>query len=123
MIVVFDHDDTTIFDTQFEFLQESGIPNTGIGLLQAPLGTKLWVRLHKEGRVIQLSDLKPALTTIHETNIMPKNMTRVDLMTGYRGLVERIRDWSNFEARGKEMITQVLRRPNAKRPHRSSVAK
>ena len=123
MIVGFDHDDTTIFESQFEFLQDVGIVNPIINILKAPEGTKLWIRLHKEGRVVQPLDPKSTpswsdggndLSVL--TNILPKQMTRVELMLGYGDLVKRLRDWRNFEARVKRMISLIRRRPKVELP-------
>jgi radical SAM superfamily enzyme YgiQ (UPF0313 family) len=113
MIVGFDHDDTTIFDRHFEFLQEAGLANPIMNVLKAAKGTKLWVRLHKEGRVVDVVDPRPEglQTSDLLTNILPKLMTRVELLSGYRGLIQRVRDWRNFEARMKNMISQAQRRP------------
>jgi hypothetical protein len=33
------------------------------------------------------------------TNILPKGMSRIELLTGYRNLIQRIFDWHNFEQR------------------------
>ncbi len=118
MIVGFDHDDPAIFDRQFEFLQRAGIAIPTMNMLKAPTGTRLWVRLHKEGRLVDIASMKQAVDVFPVTNIVPKRMTRVQLMSGYRGLVQRIRDWRNFEARVKVMISQMLRRPKVK-PSRS----
>ena len=117
MIVGFDHDDTTIFDRQFEFLQEAGIVHPQINMLKAPRGTKLWVRLHKEGRVVEMVDIRPdgLETTDPLTNILPAGMTRLELLRGYRELMQRVRAWPAFEARVKTMVSQVRRRP-PKRP-------
>jgi hypothetical protein len=41
-------------------------------------------------------------------------MTRRELMTGYLGLVERLRDWRNFEARVMGMISLIQRPPKVK---------
>jgi radical SAM superfamily enzyme YgiQ (UPF0313 family) len=116
MIVGFDHDDLTIFDRQFEFPQEACIPMPLPHMLKAPVGTKLWVRLHKEGRVVQFWEdgVKPLSDTRAWTNIIPKQMTRRELMSGYLRLVERLRDWGNFEARVKGMISLIRRQPNVK---------
>jgi radical SAM superfamily enzyme YgiQ (UPF0313 family) len=124
MIVGFDHDDSSIFDRQFEFLQEACIPIPAVSMLKAPLGTKLWVRLHKERRVIQFSDelveLMKSLSDLRAgTNIFPKLMTRQELMTGYIGLQERVRDWHNFEARVKGFIAGIQRLPQVKPPRAS----
>jgi radical SAM superfamily enzyme YgiQ (UPF0313 family) len=113
MIVGFDHDDVTIFDRQFEFLQEAGIVHPQINMLKAPRGTKLWVRLHKEGRVVEMAELRPdgLETTDPLTNILPAGMTRLELLSGYKELMQRVRAWPNFEARVKTMLSQVRRRP------------
>lgn len=50
-IVGFDHDDETIFNTQFEFIQETGIVVAMVGLLTALPGTKLYHRLKNENRL------------------------------------------------------------------------
>jgi radical SAM superfamily enzyme YgiQ (UPF0313 family) len=121
MIVGFDHDDITIFDRHFDFLQETGIATPQINMLKAPRGTKLWIRLHKEGRVVEIPDLRPEDVGSSDllTNILPKRMTRLELLTGYRGLIQRVRDWQNFEARIKTMIS--VARPRAGRRSRPSV--
>jgi radical SAM superfamily enzyme YgiQ (UPF0313 family) len=121
MIVGFDHDDRSIFDRQFEFLQEAGIANPFINTLKALTGTKLWVRLHREGRVANLDDFGtpsgegPPTASEFVTNIFPKRLSRVELLTGYRDLIRRVRDWNHFEARLKTMISRV-RHPPAERP-------
>ncbi len=115
MIVGFDHDDATIFDRQFEFLQEAGIGVPLLNILKAPYGTKLWVRLHRENRILETPASRYTPDIFPMTNIAPKQMTRVELMSGYLGLVQRVRDWRNFETRVKTMLSQVRRRPKVKR--------
>jgi Radical SAM superfamily/Domain of unknown function (DUF4070)/B12 binding domain len=116
LIVGFDHDDASIFDQQFEFSQEACIPMPTAHMLKAPLGTKLWVRFHKEGRVVHFEEtgLRPLNDTRAWTNILPKLMTRQELMTGYLSLVERLRDWRNFEARVMGMLSLIQRQPQVK---------
>jgi radical SAM superfamily enzyme YgiQ (UPF0313 family) len=117
MIVGFDHDDTSIFRSQFEFLQEAAIAIPFINTLKAPAGTKLWVRLHREGRVVEFHD--QATTTGDRqtagseflTNILPKRMTRIELLAGYRDLMRQVRDWDNFETRVKLLVSRVRRPP------------
>ena len=118
LIVGFDHDDTSIFDRHFAFIQEACLPVPGLHILKAPVGTKLWVRLHKEGRVIRFwEDVGKSVSDVRSsTNIIPKQMTRRELMSGYLGLVERVRDWRNFEARVKGMISRIQRQPKVKPP-------
>ena len=118
LIVGFDHDDTTIFDQHFAFLQEACLPIPELHILKAPVGTKLWVRLHKEGRVVRYwEDRGKSLSDVRSsTNIFPKQMSRRELMAGYLSLVERVRDWRNFEARVRGMIALVQRSPQVKLP-------
>ena len=116
LIVGFDHDDASIFDQQLEFSQEAYIPMPTAHMLKAPLGTKLWVRFHKEGRVVHFEEtgLRPLNDTRAWTNILPKLMTRQELMTGYLSLVERLRDWRNFETRVMGMLSLIQRQPQVK---------
>jgi radical SAM superfamily enzyme YgiQ (UPF0313 family) len=119
MIVGFDHDDTTIFDQTFNFLQDAAIPISNLNALRAMTGTKLWIRLLKEGRVVGLAvDGSPDQISeddVPVTNITPKLMTRTELLRGLGELVTRVRDWGNFEARVQRMVSRVNRRPQVKR--------
>lgn len=115
MIVGFDHDDTTIFNRHFEFLQETGLTIPMVNLLKAPKGTPLWLRLVKEGRVIRSPETNQMANTESLSNIIPKQMTLGELLSGYISLLERIRNWNNFEARVRTMISQIERRPNITR--------
>lgn len=114
MIVGFDHDDATIFDNHFKFLQETGVPVPMINLLKAPTGTKLWTRLHKQGRVFQNETLRRTSNVEPLTNVIPEGMKLVELLAGYIKLVERLRDWRNFEERIKALLSQVRRRPGVR---------
>ena len=44
-IIGFDSDDPSIFQRQYDFIQESGIITAMVGLLQAPFGTRLYDRM------------------------------------------------------------------------------
>jgi hypothetical protein len=116
MIVGFDHDDAGIFDHHFAFLQQSGVPVPMINLLKAPTGTKLWTRLQREGRVFQSDALRRTSNVEPLTNVIPKGMSMRELLSGYITLVERIRDWRNFEARIQSLLAQVRRRPSVRFP-------
>lgn len=111
VIVGFDHDDLTIFDQQFRFLQETGIAICNINILKAPKGTRLWSRLAESGRVFDLPESQQAANIESLTNIVPQQMTLRELLSGYIALVERVRNWDNFEARVRSMISQVQPRP------------
>jgi radical SAM superfamily enzyme YgiQ (UPF0313 family) len=85
VIVGFDHDTTDVFQEQFEFLQEAGVPICGTGMLNAPEGTPLEHRLRREGRLVAARD-----DFYVETNIIPKQMSRDELSHGHRWLLNRL---------------------------------
>lgn len=51
-IVGFDSDQPDIFDRQIQFIQNSGIALAMVGLLQAPVGTRLFKRMRDEDRLL-----------------------------------------------------------------------
>jgi len=111
MIVGFDHDDNDIFTETYDLLHAAGIGVPAVKMLRAYPGTPLLARLQREGRIIDVRDEyyeDPQSTT----NIIPKRMTRVELMRGVMGLWERINDWQNFAARVRIMLDGVTYRPD-----------
>jgi radical SAM superfamily enzyme YgiQ (UPF0313 family) len=77
MILGFDHDDTTIFDSQKQFLQDAHIAHAMVGMLYAIPKTPLHARLAADGR-LDLSD-PPAFGT----NVIHLGMSRQALQAGY----------------------------------------
>ncbi len=115
MIVGFDHDDQTIFEQHFQFLQKAFIPNPKLTILRVLPATDLWSRLLPEGRIIDLQQLDaaiddPATEYVANTvlsNIIPLKMSRKDLFSGYVRLLERIMDWDNFKVRVMGFVANV----------------
>lgn len=117
MIVGFDSDTPDIFDLQYEFLQEACIPFPRPHILKAIRGTDLWKRLMSEGRVVEIDRRYGSTGGIDaqtSTNIIPKQMTRAELLSGYLRLVERIFDWDSFEERIKGFVSNVRREPRVR---------
>ena len=85
-IVGFDNDPPSIFQQQIDFIQKSGIVTAMVGLLQAPLGTRLHERMQREGR---LSTDFSGDNVDGSTNIIPK-MGLEPLRDGYRQLVSQL---------------------------------
>jgi len=85
-IVGFDSDTPTIFQRQLEFIQQSGIVTAMVGLLQAVPGTKLYQRLHRQGRLIGRTTGNNSDGT---TNFVPR-MNPETLRAGYKTLVDYI---------------------------------
>ncbi len=85
-IVGFDNDSPSIFQQQIDFIQKSGIVTAMVGLLQAPLGTRLYERMQKEGRLVNEFS---GDNVDGSTNIIPM-MGLEPLREGYRKILEQI---------------------------------
>jgi hypothetical protein len=85
-IVGFDNDSLSIFQQQIDFIQKSGIVTAMVGLLQAPLGTRLYERMQKEGRLVKEFS---GDNVDGSTNIIPK-MGLEPLREGYREILRHI---------------------------------
>jgi radical SAM superfamily enzyme YgiQ (UPF0313 family) len=100
MIVGFDNDDPSIFEEQFQFIQDARIPISMTGMLNALPKTPLYTRLKGEGRLISESVGDQFVFT----NIIPKGMSRLDLYEGYRRLLNRLYDYGNYRRRAMALI-------------------
>ena len=85
-IVGFDNDPLSIFQQQIDFIQKSGIVTAMVGLLQAPLGTRLYERMQKEGRLLNKFS---GDNVDGSTNIIPR-MGLEPLREGYRKILSQI---------------------------------
>ena len=85
-IVGFDNDSPSIFQQQIDFIQKSGIVTAMVGLLQAPLGTRLYERMQKEGRLVNEFS---GDNVDGSTNIIPR-MGLESLRKGYRTILNQI---------------------------------
>lgn len=120
LIVGFDHDEKEIFDQVFQFGQEACISVPSIRVLMAPPGTKLSRRLRKEGRLLKTDTEGRYFGNAGTTNIIPKKMTRVELLSGYLYLIKKVYDWENFAVRIKGFISNIKRQPNVPKQERQS---
>ena len=85
-IVGFDNDSPSIFQQQIDFIQQSGIVTAMVGILQAPLGTRLYERMQKEGRLVKNFS---GDNVDGSTNIIPR-MGLEPLREGYRKILSQI---------------------------------
>jgi radical SAM superfamily enzyme YgiQ (UPF0313 family) len=103
MIVGFDQDDASIFDEQYEYLQEAQIPIVMLSTLLAVPGTPLYKRLEAEGRLRKGKDTgTPAsryVGTNGGTNFTPLRMTMDELRAGQQALYRRLYAPEAFGAR------------------------
>ena len=101
-IIGFDSDTPSIFQRQIDFIQKSGIVTAMVGLLQAPIGTRLYQRLAGEGR---LRGLMTGDNVDGTTNIIPKMNLDV-LQKGYRSVVDYLYTPKNYYARVKTFLQE-----------------
>jgi len=85
-IVGFDSDPLSIFKSQIDFIQKSGIVTAMVGVLMAPPETRLYKRLKKENRLLVGGT---GDNTDGSTNFIPK-MGRETLARGYKHVVDTI---------------------------------
>jgi radical SAM superfamily enzyme YgiQ (UPF0313 family) len=103
-IVGFDSDTPSIFERQINFIQMSGIVTAMVGMLQAPVGTKLFQRLKSEKRL--LSDGSFGGNNTDQTvNFIPK-MNMEKLTEGYQKIVTTIYEPQNYYARVLEFFKE-----------------
>ncbi len=101
-IIGFDSDTPSIFQRQIEFIQKSGIVTAMVGLLQAPMGTRLYQRLAHEGRILGVLSGDNVDGT---TNIIPK-MNFEALHRGYQAVVRSIYAPANYYARVRTFLRE-----------------
>jgi radical SAM superfamily enzyme YgiQ (UPF0313 family) len=101
-IIGFDSDTPSIFQRQIDFIQKSGIVTAMVGLLQAPMGTRLYQRLAGEGRLLGTfsGDNVDGMT-----NIIPKMPLQV-LHKGYEGVIRTLYKPANYYARVKTFLRE-----------------
>ena len=100
MIVGFDHDDPSIFEEQFRFIQRARIPISMTGMLNAVPKTPLHERLKAAGRLIAESVGDQFVFT----NIVPGGMSRLELYEGYRLLLRRLYSYRAYRRRAMAFI-------------------
>jgi radical SAM superfamily enzyme YgiQ (UPF0313 family) len=110
-IVGFDSDKPTIFQRQFDFIQETGIVTAMMGILNAPRGSALYERMRKEKRLI--GEITGDNVNI-STNFIPKMNPKV-LIEGYKKLILDLYSPKNYYERLKKFLS-VYKLPKLSRP-------
>jgi radical SAM superfamily enzyme YgiQ (UPF0313 family) len=85
-IIGFDNDPESIFQTQIDFIQRSGIVSAMVGLLNVPPATRLHKRLEKENRLLKSFT---GNNTDFSLNFVPK-MNYDTLINGYKHVLDTI---------------------------------
>ncbi|MFC2043614.1 B12-binding domain-containing radical SAM protein [Chloroflexota bacterium] len=105
-IIGFDSDPETIFQSQIEFIQRSGIVTAMVGLLNAPLGTRLYKRLEKERRLLKSFT---GNNTDFSLNFIPK-MNYDTLINGYKHVLDTLYSPKQYYDRIKTFM-QIYKPP------------
>lgn len=101
-IVGFDSDESSIFDRQIKFIQDSGIVTAMVGILNAPRGTRLYDRLRKENRLVKNIS---GDNTDCSINFTPK-MNHGKLISGYKRIVRTIYCPKHYYERVRVFLNQ-----------------
>lgn len=99
-IVGFDSDPATIFEKMVDFIQESGIVTAMVGLLNAPVGTRLYKRLMNEGRLLRVMS---GDNTDCSMNFIPA-MDYQTLLNGYKSVLASIYAPKQYYARVRHFL-------------------
>ncbi len=108
-ILGFDSDPASIFSKQINFIQKTGIVTAMVGLLNAPNGTKLYMRLKKENRL--LKDMSGDNTDF-STNFVTK-MKYETLIKGYRNVLDTIYSPRHYYERVVTLLKEYKPRKTA----------
>lgn len=102
-IVGFDQDPPDVFDRQIQFIRESAIPLSMVGLLNALPNTQLWRRLKAEGRLLKQSI---GNNTLADLNFVPR-MDAQKLLDGYRRILQTVYSPREYFERASAFLAQL----------------
>ena len=85
-IVGFDNDTNAVFETQIDFIQKTGVVTAMVNMLYALPGTRLWDRLKREGRLLEVAVGQEDGTVL----TFEPTMGRQELLSGYRDMLKTI---------------------------------
>jgi len=105
----FDEDSPRIFDQHEAFLSRTGVAVPTCNLLVASEGTPLFDRLRREGRLLGDGNKSAAGDQYFNTNLVPRQMSREDLIAGHRRLVWRLYRPEAFRERFDRLMRSLPR--------------
>ena len=109
MMIGLDTDTVKSFDNMAAFISSHPILVNCVNMFTAPPGTDLFYRLAREKRIVVTSE--PS-STIMNSNIIPKNMTRKELFDGF--IKFHLKLWSDLDSyleRVKHYYNTIKRKP------------
>ncbi len=115
LIIGSDADTVATFRRTADFVSAAHITHHSCHPLMAPPGTRLWYALKRQGRLVETDDrLKDQLDIT--SNIIPKNMTRVEMMEGMARYWETVTDVGHYLPRALGFIRGITRKPRVREP-------
>ncbi|MDB6122705.1 MAG: putative methyltransferase [Pedosphaera sp.] len=108
-----DGDTPEVFDEVLHFVRDSGLYEVQITFLTAFPGTPLYRRLKEEGRLIR--ERAWELCTLFDINIVPKNMSVVELQHGFLGLAKQLYSTEETTGRRRNFKSRLKTSPNFRR--------
>ncbi|MFC2018158.1 B12-binding domain-containing radical SAM protein, partial [Chloroflexota bacterium] len=112
-ILGFDSDPISIFKSQIDFIQKSGIVTAMVGLLNAPPGSRLYQRLKKENRILETVS---GNNTDCSMNFIPK-MDHQTLINGYKHILTTIYSPKQYYMRVKILLKEYKPRRRMRVSH------
>jgi radical SAM superfamily enzyme YgiQ (UPF0313 family) len=116
MIIGADSDDIHVFERTADFIADTNIVHHLCHPLAAPPGTKMWYELKRAGRIIHTDNEEIADKLDIISNIIPKQMTRVELFEGLADYWENIYDPKKFTQRALTFLQSIKYKPKIKEP-------
>ena len=110
-----DVDDISVFESARAFLKEANVADHVLFPLMAPSGTRLWYQLKRERRIVRLRGKAVDRLGI-VTNIVPKQMSRVQFLDALADYWDDAYDPDAYAERAIAFLRSVRRRPKVKRP-------
>jgi radical SAM superfamily enzyme YgiQ (UPF0313 family) len=115
MIIGTDADDRTAFDRTARFLADANVTHHQWHPLMAPPGTRMWYDLKRQGRLVEYTeDLRSRLDVL--SNVVPKRMSRVDLMEGLADYLDRVHEPDAYLPRALGFLDGIRRVPRVAPP-------
>lgn len=109
MIFGTDADELGVFEASERFLDDAHVVHQASHPLMAPPGTKLWYQLQQQGRLVTVSpDMQDRLDLY--TNVVPKQMSRIELIEGLAAYRLRVSEPDRFFDRVRGFADGVTHR-------------
>jgi radical SAM superfamily enzyme YgiQ (UPF0313 family) len=114
MIIGADSDDHTVFQKTADFISDANVIFHICHPLAAPPGTKMWYDLKRQGRLIVTDHDETSDKMDIITNIVPKQMTRIELLEGLASYWEDIYTSDKFLKRALGYLEGIKYSPQIK---------